>query len=54
MKETPFDDKGNDAVRGKVDAETPEQQAISDACGSLGRQVTPRGHKFGHAPTRHG
>ena len=29
--ETPFDDKGNDAIRGKVDAETPEQQAIADA-----------------------
>jgi hypothetical protein len=30
-KQTPFDDKGNDAVRGKVDADTPEQQAIADA-----------------------
>ena len=30
-KQTPFDDKGNDAVRGKVDAGTPEQQAIADA-----------------------
>jgi hypothetical protein len=30
-KQTPFDDKGNDAVRGKVDAGTPEEQAIADA-----------------------
>ena len=30
-EETPFDDKGNDAIRGQVDAETPEQQAIADA-----------------------
>ena len=28
--ETPFDDKGNDAIRGKVDAETPQEQAIAD------------------------
>ena len=31
VEETPFDDKGNDAIRGKVDAETPEEQAIADA-----------------------
>jgi hypothetical protein len=30
-KQTPFDDKGNDAVRGQVDAGTPEEQAIADA-----------------------
>ncbi len=29
--ETPFDDKGNEAIRGKVDADTPEEQAIADA-----------------------
>ena len=28
--ETPFDDKGNEAIRGKVDADTPEEQAIAD------------------------
>jgi len=27
----PFDDKGNEAIRGKVDAGTPEEQAIADA-----------------------
>ena len=31
VDDTPFDDKGNEAVRGKVDAGTPEQQAIADA-----------------------
>jgi len=30
VKKTPFDDKGNDAIRGKVDAGTPEEQAIAD------------------------
>ena len=30
-RETPFDDKGNEAIRGKVDADTPEEQAIADA-----------------------
>ena len=29
--DTPFDDKGNEAIRGKVDADTPEEQAIADA-----------------------
>ena len=28
--ETPFDDKGNEAIRGKVDAETAQEQAIAD------------------------
>jgi hypothetical protein len=30
VDETPFDDKGNEAIRGKVDADTPEEQAIAD------------------------
>jgi hypothetical protein len=30
VQKTPFDDKGNDAIRGKVDAGTPEEQAIAD------------------------
>jgi hypothetical protein len=28
--ETPFDDKGNEAIRGKVEADTPVEQAIAD------------------------
>jgi hypothetical protein len=31
LKETPFDDEGNDAVRGRVEADTPEKQVIADA-----------------------
>ncbi len=28
---TPFDDEGNEAIRGTVEADSPEQQAIADA-----------------------
>jgi hypothetical protein len=31
QEQTPFDDKGNEAIRGNIDADTPEEQAISDA-----------------------